>query len=552
MSKQSRKVKDLRNKAKQEGKTIEKLEEAVHRSKKNLSNGPTMGKNGTGQANYERSMGKVVELMGEREQWEAAYVMCLSDCELFPSRIPPSQTVGYVPVDLYRKTCLADVVTGTTNAGWIIVTDDGYNNQQNLILPPPAVQTTCATVTTAAWPGGAIPGYGVLPAGTAPMILSDVSENFVADAVNGTEYIMVASVTTLSCKMVPNSDAASAFVGVAHVVVSLDVERYGIGGKTIDQLRTLSLENDAQVFVRSFHITRDGLFIPADVHDTTEETSGKPVEAYSSIRTVALPVHDQAFHWRHIDQTKLAPITHCVAGPSQLIYIQAPTGTTFEARSTFLWQTEEYPSNKVAEAPGGISGWMSQHPWLTGIAGTVAAPYTGGLSLIPSLGHLLGFGGFAQMPKGKPYIVKTRPKAGPVGGTYQHGPPLPPKRSKPRKKRNPSDPPRYEKPPSALTAATPYFVSRVGSRAHPTIGAAAVISDRCQANPGLHSQLVEDASSGGRGMAGFLAEPYAQVLCGPSGGPRAVEALAEEEGSFWKKLLSGAGSALMTLLPALL
>lgn len=524
----------------QDGKQIADLESAVHRLKQQVEN------QGLGKAkNYQQTLGKVVSLMGSKERFEAQYLLTLGDCEVFAARVPPGIATGYVPVDLYRKTIYAEPVTGADDNGYICISDDVWGFGQYALLAAPGVPTypvsysslTANNYATILASGGALAGTGVVNGG-----MQDVSPNFVSDPNDGTEYMQVASITTLTCQMTPNALADEAFVGRAHVIFSLDPERYSLNLKSLDTLKQLATEQDAQVFIRTFQITRDGLFVPEDREDYLVVGEG-PTQAFASISSIAIPVHNDAYTWKRIGGVTLASnATTFVTRPSQCIFLEAPTGTKFQARTTYLWQTEEYPTNRVT---GGMTGWQ--------------------MGQLENLGQSLGHA-FGAPPRAAPKTRSaklmlnvatghaTEPTGRPTSGVRQRRLQNVSPKQKPKHRLAGSDsssnpqPAVSEARPSSMSKFVPHVFRNLGSRPHPAAPALSVLADRAENVPGLHAQMAANPIAA---LKDFLPiNELTKSICGMGGGPSAVEKV-DEDPAWWESLLSGASTAMSFIGPLL-
>lgn len=552
-NKQQRKPKDRRNKVHDDGKAIADLQEAVHKLKKELANGAygTTGHRG-GRSNYDQSLGKLVSLMGDEERFDAAYSLCLIDCDRYPARIPPSQTLGYVPVDLYRKRLFNDVVIGSSGFGFSLLCNDGWNsstvvgNETGFALLPASGETGVAgTYSTSSYASTSTPSnYATLPTGAANLTISDVSESFSSNANTGTEYIMVACVSELTAKLVPGSSAANSYFGVVYAVTTLDPERYNISAENIGALQSAAAEENSSVFVRAFTITSDGLFVPQD--QLVDGESG-PLLAFASLKSIALPMDNMAFDWRRIGSRNFANTANAVNNPTHGFIIEGAAGTTFQQRTTFLWQTEEYPSNLVHLGSDQIANQIEHQISQIGSSGFDKAIH-----------HFQSHGGGRYAPMVVGTTPTTTPGAITNGNTWvdsnrsfvqtTHCPPAP----KPKKRLQlagaSGQPARNEGRPTALNSLVPHAAPRIGLPIHPAAAHASVIADRCR-QAGFHRQLAS-AMTGPKSVVppalanffGAEAPEICRALCGPGGGAEAMEVVASNESNWWQDLASGVSS----------
>jgi hypothetical protein len=476
--------------------------------------------------------------MGNEEAFDAAYLMALMDCENYAARIPPSQTLGYVPTDLYRKSVFAEVYTGTAGVGFVMTGNDMWTTSAwspGSMLPQPGggpSGTSCAgSYSDAAYPNNYFPPYGARGTGVFSFELSEVSDSFKSTAGLGTEYIQVASLTSLSCVMVPGAAADSAFVGRATVYYSSDPERASLYSQTWASLEAIALEQDSALTRRVFNITRDGLFASTDREDGT-------VELQPRISICNVPLENDCFEWRRIGAQVLFDPGNVTPGAAVGILIEAPTGTKFEARETFLWQTEQYPSNQVFQFENAFS---QLHGAVANAAAYLSSYRPSMVPKQPRLHPML----LASDPVDPRFVKQKRLQAGRTLKT--------PKSAKKPLGTSTKGP---EKPPSALSKFRPHALKHLGSPIHPVAALASVIADRSEM-PGFHNQLAQAASATPAALGNFMPTAgvegaLCKLLCGPSGGPAAVEQI--EEPSFWQKLLSGAadvGKFVAPLLPLL-
>jgi hypothetical protein len=188
-----------------------------------------------------------------------------------------------------------------------------------------------------------VPNGGAFALGEFAVVVPDISPDFVSDSNDGTEYIMVAQKCTVSCDKPPNSAADAHFIGKASIFQSIDPERDSLQGQTVAALREMAGQENSNVYQAEFLITPAGRFVP--IGFGVDPESNHP--GYTEISAVSLPLDNEAYEWRRIGELALSPGNSCVVGSNIMFVIESATNTTFNFRSTIIWQTERYASSKV-------------------------------------------------------------------------------------------------------------------------------------------------------------------------------------------------------------
>lgn len=310
---------------------------------------------------------ELANLLGQEEEDRVRWLMTVGDCEEVVSRVPSSQTTGLTPVDLYRKTEWINGVANNVNVQWGTFANDCWHEglaYQNGILHANGGTSCYGTATQAAFANGECPTTGPLAVGVTAGVMGDVSEDFVSSAIVGTEYMQVAAIHSASCLMPPSSASNEHFVGRAYIFQTLDPERAGLTGQSIADLRAVAAEENASVYCSEFIVTPGGTFLPVDFIGP-RSSSGD--DGFTQLCAAGLPLTNAAYRWRRIGGETLNVVANQpVADIAFAFYV--PQGTTVQYRSTYLWQTETYATNRVQPTP--LNGWgpqqTSQSGWSVG------------------------------------------------------------------------------------------------------------------------------------------------------------------------------------------
>lgn len=550
-----------RRKTRDDGKQIASLEQAVHKLKdhgikeeheraRHIKSGKPNTPLGSAKGRA-ATMGELEYLLGSDEEQKAAWLTSILNVEEYAARIPSSQTLGAYPVDLFRKTLFEDLLTSTANnVAFVTAQADCWDqvSSGNYIglLPSGPTQSAPCTLTTSNYPNASFPASNVLiasVAGQQSFILEDVSPDFTSSATTGTEYIMVGSHLEVSAKAVAGAAANNAYSGRAHIVYSLDIDRFPISGQTIDQLRNTALQDGADIFVRTFLILPNGMFSPED----TMPAQGfeGPAMAYASISCATIPLQPDCYEWRRIGSatTSVNDPTYTTYVPIMGICLEAPGTTSFEARWTGLWQTERYPSNKVEPQDNAAGSGPAQPGTKMFMHNGVASPYPYAIGSTtpgePVGNRRRGRTRSYQLDTGESFMVHpptAHPKRPPASGVSGG---MTPKKT-PLKERGPPPPVCKE-----VHLLTGHHLLRLGTPMHPLAGAAAVVA-RAATLPGVHNQMVR---AGPAGIANLVADPQIAADMVRKG-PQAMETVSS--GWSWKKFLSGAWDVAKVLGPALI
>lgn len=516
-------------------KTLKKVEHKVEREAKDIKRFVHEGKMhdhstpGFENANMatakmrQAGLGEIVQLLGYQEESEAAWLHALVDCERFAARIPSSQTVGAVPVDLYRDTVHGEAKTNEDEVAWVLAAPDAWGGDGTDVycfLGITEEEATCATTTGSSYVGKLSPASDVvLPAGADPLVVSNVSPNFVSGA-NGTEYIMVANKLALNADLPPSAAADNVFVGTVRAFRTNDVERAPLAGVTSDDLRDTADEEGSVISTALYHIRQDGCFVAPCGCILTE------------LALSSLPLSNSAYEWRRIGSYGRTSILKTIPDPDIAFCIEAPTGTKFNTRYTGLWQTERYASHKVVKelTPPSDGGFLNGGGASSaGQAAVSAALLPFGLvgSGVSALGHWGGI--WASMPhpskapKVKPPSVKTGP-------------------SRPKKPQQ--RPPVRTGPPASLKHFMRHTNNTLGTVPHPVVAPLSVIAGAGE-RPGFWNQL---QAAGPKAVSNILRDPRA-INALKKHGPAVMSQLeAQSDGpGFWTKAAK-AGSTIVDIL----
>jgi hypothetical protein len=450
------------------------------------------------------------KLLGSLEEQEAAWLLAVSDARDFAARIPVSQVTGIVPVDLYRTSRVVEPVTNANHVAFFMAKSDCWHRVGTAPVPFMGILIDDANITSwgtyssysvDAYAGTALtatPDNNVtLPTGCASGMIGAVSSDLVNNAYDGTEYIQVGAIHTLTALNVANAAADARYSGRVTAFYTLDPEREPLQAKTLAQLLGSARAEDSPVYVRQYNITENGLFVPLDQPDA---------EPLAEISIAPLPLNTECYQWRRIGEINVGAAGDTITGADCMFYIEAPAGTTFEVESTYLWQTERFASHKVS-----VSGRANPD-----------GSYTPG-----QLGGYLGSGmSYSEFHGSELAVVPN-----------QHGNKTPSRKPKPRK------PPalhRGQVAPAVINMAAAQM-KRLGLKPHPALPVLAVTSTAAQL-PGVHRLMQQDPSS----LSNIIRNPALREAAAAAG-PAALEMAAsastgsepKSSGFSWKKLLSG-------------
>lgn len=524
-NKQTNKIKKNPNlrKLKDDGKAIADVQQGIHRLK-----GRT---DAIHQGSSKGGLDTVVQLLGEREASEAAWLMCLGDCEDYAARVPITQVTGAVPVDLYRKTEFGTVTTdsvagraftGTAPDGWYEVTATGAMQ----MLHANGASSKIADVTGVNYAGTTFPSPAVvLPTGVTNVTLGDVSADFVAGADDGTEYMMVADKFSLRALKTPNGSADEHFVGKVYAFRTLDPERYPIAGQSVDDLRALAYQEDSQIQLGEFLITPEGEFVPAG-------SPGAP--ALPEISLMALPLNTGAYERRRIDTARTTVLTHTLPAYEVGFAIESAPATDFEVRYTGVWQTERYPSALIRS--GAISAVSSAAASVNqAVSGLMHA---GGLQI----GHYNPIG----RPSRRVDVLASRPVGHLVVKTNNPSQPYSVKK-KDKESRLSRPVQTVLAPPRSVQLFATHAVQRMGEPLHGGAPAAAAVSAVLE-QPGVWSQLATQGPAALRNVV--CDKKVADALV--QHGPKALDKLNSTKDWSLKNILGGVWDVAKTVGPAIL
>jgi hypothetical protein len=309
---------------------------------------------------------QLLDLLGSEEIQEIAWTMCVADCEEVVARIPTSQSTGIVPVDMYRKTEWSLATTNADRTCFAMFTDDCWGNDvggnNHGILHANGGSSVYGNNTDSSFVGFTTPAAALAnPTGSTSLLLGDVSEDFVSNAAVGTEYIQVAALHSVSAYLPPGATADTHFVGRAYCFQTLDAEREPLNNRTIATLRSLATEQDSVILCAEFEVTPGGTFLPVGFVGPRSEGGD---DGFTELAMAALPLSNDAYEWRRIGDVPLNAPANVVTA-KHMFALVAPLNTTFQIRTTYVWQTEMYATNKVQQ---GFS-WLFHH---VGMAGSFA------------------------------------------------------------------------------------------------------------------------------------------------------------------------------------
>lgn len=484
-----------------DGRQIADLERAVHKLK-NTSSAKSK--------NIAKGVGSLINIMGQEEERESQWMACVTDCEEFAARVPVGQTTGLVPVDLYRRTAYANgadmIYCNATNIGFALSTTDGWHEMagvNNGVLHADGANASCGTTTQAAYVGGNTPSYAALPVGAKTILTPDVSSDFVSSAQDGTQYMQVAQKVSLAMFEPPNGAADSHFIGRAHVFQSIDPERSTLYNRTLPSLKEEAQEEGSNLFHQEFSILPNGRFVPIGLDATETENH----EGFIEISAVSLPLNNLAYEWKRIGVNPLGSITDVVPNANILFVVESAQGTMATIRTTYVWQVERYPSNKLSAGGHMPIAAISKNP-------------------ISMKSQLLG-------PK-KP----MRPK-GPITTT---------------------DPRANDKVPPSAFRHSKTMLRNLGRPKHGIQAVVSVVCDRMTL-PGVHAQVAA-SNDKNYGLGNLLAAPVASLVAkvGDKADDYIHEKIRAKEGSessggFWSStwdFIKGIAPQLLALIPALL
>lgn len=517
MSRSNHKAK--KTKLRKDGEAIASVEKAVHKLKGSVHETSRTRPN-------KSAFSTLPKLLGDTELQEAAWLMAISNCREVAARIPVSQVTGVVPVDLFRKTVTCELTTNASNAGFFIAMSDAWqsysaNTLAYGILGADGNENTYGTVSGATWVSSAIPADAIaLPIGVSAALIGDVSGDIVSNANNGTEYIQVAAIHSISALQVAAAAADARYSGRLTAFYTIDAERTPIQGQTLAQLLALSREENGMVKAREYNILPDGMFMPLD---------GSELQApLASVNLVPLPLNNQSYTWERVGGT---PSVNGVTGSGSTVlsadscfFVEAPSGTTFEINTTYLWQTEKFGSFQVRPTISGItsSGIIQQ--------------------FLP--GMMQGFDHNALGLHKEPVMRNNEWQVTNAGTASTSSPSRARKLVKvPALHRGTVAP--------ALLHMAGASLRAVGMPIHPALPLISVTS-AAASNPGVHRMMMEDPSSLSNVIKSVpLAKAAAKL--GPMAASSFGDAMnSKSQGGFnWKSLLSGAWDLLKIVGPAL-
>ena len=490
-----------------DGRQIADLEKAVHRLKNTSSVKPK---------NISKGIGSLVNILGQEEERESQWLACVTDCEHFAARVPVGQTTGLVPVDLYRRTCYADgaqeMVTNGASYGSVafgMFTTDGWHEMagvNNAILHADGAIANTGTTTQNAYLNGNSPTYAAAVAGQSSILMPDVSSDFVSNALDGTQYMMVGQKVSMSMFLPPNASADSHFVGRAHVFQTIDPERSSLYNKSLAGLKEEAEEEGSNIFHQEYTLTPGGRFVPVGLEASETEVH----QGYAEISAVSLPLNNLAYEWKTIGVNPLPPSTDVVPNANIMFVLEAPSGTSAQVRNTYVWQVERYASNKLASG-----------------------------------------GGHMPIPEVQTIQDKSKMTA--------HCKLLGPVITKPKTPYQPvvhSDPRSNDQVPKSVFTHSKTMLDNLGRPRHAIQAVASVISDR-MSRPGIHAQVAASPE----GLSNLVTKPVATKMAKIGG--HAAEFITDqirgseskEGGGFWSSVwdfTKGLAPELLELIPLLL
>jgi hypothetical protein len=511
MSKPNHKVK--KSKIKRDGVAIASVEKAVHNLKGTVHD--------TTRRSSKSAFSTLPKLLGDTELQEAAWLMAVSNCRDFAARIPVSQVTGVVPVDLFRKTVTCELTTNASNAGFFMAMSDAW---QNYILSSDAYgilgadtnANSYATVSDASWLSGALPGQGIpLPLGTQAALIGDVSGDIVENASNGTEYIQVGALHSIAALQVAAAAADARYSGRLSVFYTMDTDRAPLQGQTLSQLLASSREANGMIRAREYNILENGNFLPLDGPDNQAPLS--------SVDLAPIPLNNESYAWQRVGENPVITNATIVSADS-CFFVEAPSGTTFEVSSTYLWQTEKFGSYQVRPTISGIT--------TSGIIQDLLPGFTNNIT------HAFGYHQRNEFARGDWHVIQAQ-----TPGTPKTEPPKPKPRKVPALHRGTVAP--------ALLHMAAASLRSLGQPIHPLLPLLSVTS-AAAANPGVHRLMAMDPSS----LSNLIKNP-ALANAAAKLGPKAASSFGDsmdpkKQGGFnWKSLLSGAWDLLKIVGPAL-
>lgn len=550
-----------------DGRQIADLEKAIRKVKK--SPGADSLLKVKSAQNTQAIESKFVQLLGTKEEQEIAWLMALFDPEAYAARVPITQVTGAVQVDLFRQTQYAPVTICSQRFAWVGCFPDGWNAvtaagnalAETYLMGPSSNTTTCITYTNSLYNQEYAPPAGTPLAGlTGVSTVSNVScsPDFQVGE-EGTEYIMVGNKLSLQVEELPGATADQVWSGRVLAARTLDPERYPLTGLTISQLEALVTTQDAQVAFVEYRITVDGMFVPIG------PAGAVPVP---EISLVSLPLAKEAYVWRRIlnaadDNQAPWAVTYTIPYADIAFFIEGPVDCTFQARSTRLYQTERYPSNRVVSQPApGVASDVShlkaaEHNWRGDRAGkipSVPGYYNGGSPngfIFPSAAkarsirknrpraRLSPLALVSRSVGAAPQLKKTASARNPSVLLHEYD-------ARPTVRRKPH-PLAYSSPPVSLQKAVPHLNRTCGAQIHPALAPLAVLSAASE-NPGFWHQM---ATAGIGALKSQLCDPKMAQLA-VAHGPDAVEAASEDPGFSWSGFFSGLWDVVSTVGPAIL
>jgi hypothetical protein len=341
MSKRTNKVQQTQSKVKNDGKAIADLEKAVHKAKERN----TAARAPKSRIKQKQLDKEIIGLLGSKEEQEVAWLEALLDPEAFAARIPITQVTGAVPVNLYRKSVFhwaqgnanGFACAATFAEGWNNVA--GYVNQY--MRANASAASSVGTYTGATYVGSSLPAAAsALPTGASAMSLGDVDADFVDNANDGTEYIMVGLKLSVNSFSTSGGLADEHYVGRVAVVRTLDPERYTLAGQNLSALKALADEEDSSIQIVEYLINPSGTFTPV-MGDG---------EVLGEISATIIPVTKDAYEWRRIDASKTTSTANTSPFFDLAVIFEGVASAKFEIRWTGLWQMERYPTHLVTSA----------------------------------------------------------------------------------------------------------------------------------------------------------------------------------------------------------
>jgi hypothetical protein len=296
----------------------------------------------------------------------------------------------------------------------------------------------------------------------------------------------------------------------------MDTDRTALQGKTLSQLLALSRESNGMIRAREYNILGDGTFLPLDAPEGQTPLS--------SVDLAPMPLNNESYAWNRVGGTPIVTAATILSADS-CFFVEAPSGTTFEVSSTYLWQTEKFGSYQVRPTISGIT--------TSGIIQDLLPGFTNNIT------HAFGY------HQRNDYVVRSdwqvlpaqtpgTPKTEPLKPKFQKVPALH----------------RGTVAPALLHMASAALRS-VGQPIHPALPLISVTS-AAASNPGVHRLMAMDPTS----LSNLIKNP-ALANAAAKLGPRAASSYGDsmdpkKQGGFnWKSLLSGAWDLLKIVGPAL-